>query len=271
MRFMGRRRRLHGAAAARDDDADPVEVDVVHIVDGATLRPRRPLDDRWFADAGRVVARPAEVLDALGVDPAGVPAASLPVLVRRGVHEAEHGVIQDPAGSAVGAPRLRGGGASGAIYGAFADLRPIPAMAPGAAVGNASTGPGRRVLHSHSPSLQGDPRDERARAAVLVALGEAYANAVVAFAERAPELGDDGHELHLVPLSSSIYAGAFARDEFASPHLDPSYTLVAVVAGFAWASTHGVEVPATTLAYFSADVFAVAQDRRRALAAALGR
>jgi hypothetical protein len=178
--------------------------------------------------------------------------------------------VQDPAGSAVGARSLAGGGASGAIYAAFADLRPIPRMAVGAAVMNAAPGPGRRVLHTHSPRLAGDPADASARAAALQALARAYANALLAAARARPRLGADAETLNLVPVSGSIFAGGFQRGRhFAKAHLDPSYTLVAVVIALANVRGANVALPALTICYFEDDVARRALEVRVALDAVL--
>lgn len=239
------------------------------IVDRADIVPPKRLEQSWFAAGGRVIDDFAAVLGAFDVRSGAVPAAALPEIVHGAVQQRPHGVIQDPAGSAVGARSLSGGGASGAIYAAFPDLRPIPNMAVGAAVFNRSSGPGRRVLHTHSPVLHGDPDDADARAAALVRLADAYANALTAVGDRADALGADGRTCNLVPVAGSIFARAFGRERLSAvAHLDPSYTLVAVIVAGASVRTDA-PLPALTLCCFDADVAARAEIVRSELAALL--
>lgn len=237
------------------------------IVSTARLRIATQLPDAWFEADGRAIADVAAVLDAFGVPvPDDALAESLPELRNIGIDAAPSGVLQDPAGSAVGAPALAGGGASGRIYARFPDLHPIPAMPPQAAVCNASSGPGRRVLHSHSPQLAGRPEREADRIANLTALATTYANALLALDAEREWLGDDAGVCNLVPVAASIYAGAFARDRiFEHAHLDPSYTIVAVVIAMAHVRSLGVAVPRTTLCFWEAEVHDRAVDCRVAV------
>ena len=217
-----------------------------------------PLSSDHFSPDGLVISDPVGLLADLGV--------SAPTIRRGGVHRAATGAVQDPAGSAVGQRgRPRGGGASGAIYAAFPDLSPIPDIPPGGAVFNASEGAGRRVLHTHSPRLSGQPTSSEARRAVLADLANAYANAIVAFTRRAADLGPDGTLLNLVPVSASIYAGAFASPHFGSPHLDPSYTITATLIAVAAVDERGASplsgaFPSLELYYFAEDVYLAAQE-----------
>ncbi len=234
------------------------------IFSGARVRRPARLPDAWFSARGLAIDDLAAVLEALGVVVPDVELAeALPEVRNHGVDAAPTGVIQDPAGSAVGAPVPSGGGASGAIYARFGDLQAIPAMPEKAAVCNASVGPGRRVLHSHAPQLVGQPQREADRSANLAAMATTYANALLAFVDAAPRLGPDGATLHLVPVSSSIYAGSFARDRiFTRAHLDPSYTIVAIVAALAHVRAQGTPLPHTTLCYRDRDVYERALDCR---------
>jgi hypothetical protein len=230
------------------------------------------LDDKWFSPEGTVIDDPAAVLGAFGVGPDPSLADAMPTIVNHAVQKAAAGVVQDPAGSAVGSRILSGGGASGAIYDAFPDLRPIPRMAVGAAVFNSTNGPGRRVLHTHSPTLRGDPGDSGSRAYAIVALADAYANALFAVADRVDVLGADGARCNLVPVSGSIFAGSFARGgTFKRAHLDPSYTLVAIVIATAYVRARGATVPPLTLCYFERDVADRAAEVRAALQVILAR
>ena len=225
------------------------------IVDSADIAAPGHLDSAWFSDGGRVIDDMSTVLAAFGVIRETGLAATLPEISNIGVHQTASGVIQDPAGSAVGARSLSGGGASGAIYSTFADLLPIPNMRVGAAVFNRSTGLGRRVLHTYSPQLRGGPASADDRSSALVALATAYANALLAVAARAGELGADGELCNLVPISGAIFAGGFRRERFfATAHLDPSYTLVALVVAVAYVRAQRASVPPLTLCYFATDV-----------------
>lgn len=83
----------------------------------------------------------------------------------------QEGVIQDPAGSAVGGA-LVGGGLSGAIYQKFqGKLNPIEWMPEGKSQMNSTSDPdGKRILHTHSPHL-GSLKGEKQ---VVEILAQAY-------------------------------------------------------------------------------------------------
>ena len=175
--------------------AEPTEVAInpIHV---------QALSADLFAGDGLIVVEPAELLRQQGLDDL-VELGSTLGPVQGGVQDAPAGAIQDPAGSAIGSGRRpAGGGASGAIYQKFADLMPIPSIEPRSAIFNSSTGPGRRVLHTHSPRLAGSPGQSEDRRHVIEDLANAYANALAAFADRAAELGADGTMLNLVPVSA---------------------------------------------------------------------
>ena len=228
----------------------------VHHLDPITLG---SLPARLFSDDGLVVDDLPGLLAQAGCRPLATLRPHLPALRQGGVQTAPLGVIQDPAGSAVGSGSSpSGGGASGAIYQAFPDLLPIPAMQPGDAVFNASPGPGRRVLHSFSPQLRGKPGVAADREARLGELATAFLNALAAMAERAPHLGDDGGLLNLVPLSASIFAGAFRDPDLR--HLDPSYTLAATLLAVDVALTRGISLVPMTLSYFDPEVLEAARE-----------
>ncbi|MCA9698681.1 MAG: hypothetical protein KC431_14240 [Myxococcales bacterium] len=218
----------------------------------------RVLPSACFAEEGRQLVDLHGALRALGI----TVAPDLRIC-SGAVHQAERGAIQDPAGSAIGGgppARMFAGGASGAIYRSFPDLAPIPEIPPGASVFNASTGPGWRVLHTHSPMLEGSPEDPEARALVLSQLAQAYCGALLAFVDRAPILGEHGEVLDLVPLAASIFAGDF-RDHahVIRGHLDPGYTLAAIL----WAAQElcqaGHQPPALCLYYFEDPLVEVAE------------
>jgi len=186
-------------------------------------------------------------------------ASSIPAIVSGGVQSAPTGAIQDPAGSAIGAgvpPAMAGaGGASGALYSHFArigePLAPIDPIPPCGSVFNRADSRGRRVLHTHSPRLPyvRAAADRLAAApSALGAIANAYAGAMEAFVSRAPALGADGALLNLVPLSAGIYAGGFLDPRMR--HLDPTYTLAAIMLALAERQARGVVLPVTTLCIY---------------------
>lgn len=216
-----------------------------------------------FSPHGHAVTDPLALLREHGARDVDDVLLDLPTLVNGGVHTAPHGVIQDPAGSAIGQGRPAGGGASGAIYRTFPDLLPIPRIAARSAIFNASTGPGRRVLHTHSPMLSGSPGNLADRFGALEDLANSYANALVAFDDTAASLGPDGALLNLVPVAASIFAGRFK--DLRLDHLHPSYTLTAILLALTWARDSGRAVPRLALHYFERDVYRSAETVRNQL------
>ena len=232
----------------REFDANPVSVPA--------------LSEGLFDASGRVIPDPRALLGAAGAEGALSHALSL---IHGGVQTAPRGAIQDPAGSAIGSGRKpSGGGGSGAIYGAFPDLAPVPAIQPRSAIFNTSTGPGRRVLHSFSPQLGQTPSDAEERRASLEAIANTYANAILAFNDRAPDLGADGTILNLTPVAAKIFAGGYKNP--ALDHLDPSFSIVALYLAVSELAGADTSIPALALYYFDAPVFAAAQTVARTLA-----
>ncbi|MGD9795826.1 MAG: endonuclease/exonuclease/phosphatase family protein [Acidimicrobiia bacterium] len=236
----------------------------------ARIRAERAPSDECFRAGGRVIIDPLHVLADFGVEWRGDLANLMPEVIRGGVQRAEHGAIQDPAGAAIGQSKPSGGGASGEIYRRFPDLHGIPNVAVGSAIFNSSKGAGRRVLHTHSPALRGDPSKPNDRMKTLGMLAEAYANAIIAFDRRAADLGEDGVLLNLVPVSASIFAGRFGNRELADavgerPHLDPSYIHLAIVLAIDHVRSLGYAIPAMRLHHFGAKAFAASRDFRDTL------
>lgn len=216
----------------------------------------RPVAVDVFARRGLEIADPGGLLLHQGVDRPGEPFGDLRS-VQGGVQDAGAGAIQDPAGSAIGSGhRPTGGGASGAIYAKFPDLVPIPRIEPRSAIFNSSTGPGRRVLHTHSPYLSGSPDQSEDRRRVIEDLANAYANALVAHADRFAELGADVASLNLVPVSAGIVSGAFADTTL--DHLHPSYTFCALALALGWWRGTGAALPALTIYFFKPEVLTAA-------------
>ena len=225
----------------REFDANPVSV------------PGLPGD--LFDASGCVVTDPKALLEAVGAE--GALRHEL-ALVHGGVQTAPHGAIQDPAGSAIGSGQTpSGGGGSGAIYGAFPDLDPVPAIQPRSAIFNTSTGPGHRVVHSFSPRLGQTPSDAEERRASMEAIANTYANAILAFDDRVPHLGADGRVLTLAPVAAKIFAGGYKNRDL--DHLDPSFSITALYLAVSELAGAGAAIPALALYYFDAPVFAAAE------------
>lgn len=232
---------------------EPVEANPIRIV---------LTDDAHFSADGLEVVDPSGVLVGLGFAEPSPLFARLPAIEPGGVQEADTGVIQDPAGSAIGGGKdglKTAGGASGAIYDAFPDLEGIPTIDVGGAVFNSSRGPGARVLHTFSPRLAGKPGAATERAKALEDISNAYANAILAFNRHAGVSGGHGGRLNLVPVSAAIFAGNFANPRFTHPHLDPSYTLTAVAIAIGTLSGAGDAIPDLSIYYYSPDVRAAAE------------
>jgi hypothetical protein len=196
-----------------------------------------------FNSEGLEVDDSRELLEQLGVDNLS---QLVPVLTPDpgAVQNAPDGVIQDPAGTAIGAgdQGLRdAGGASRQIYDKFPDLKPIPTIHVKSAIFNSTTGPGRRVLHTYSPPFYPPPRRDptlsKDRQQALEDLANAYANAIEAFRDRADALGKDGTLLNLVPVSAVLFAGSFQDPKY--NHLHPSYTICAIVLALDWSRRSG--------------------------------
>ena len=79
-------------------------------------------------------------------------------------------------------------------------------------------------------------------------------------------MGADGALLNLVPVSAAIFAGPFANAKYASAHLHPSYSIAAIALAAATLAKAGTTLPAMTLYYYPADVFADAQAVMKTLA-----
>ncbi len=212
---------------------------------------------------GQVLTDVPGILKALGYanDLAGLQ-KRLPALLHKGVQSCPSGVVQDPAGSAVGSGvKPSGGGGSGAIYGHFHDLDPVPSIQPGEAIFNSSTGPGSRVLHSYSPEFHRDTthldvNDPDNCQWVLQELANAYLNAYRAkhMVDGTPPTETDQAIFNACPLSGRIFAGRFKNTIL--NHLDPSYTIPAMLIAQAEADRAGDSLPAITLCYYDAPVYA---------------
>ncbi|PIS00436.1 MAG: hypothetical protein COT84_07510 [Chlamydiae bacterium CG10_big_fil_rev_8_21_14_0_10_35_9] len=130
------------------------------------------------------------------------------------------GVIQDPAGSAIGSGRKpSGGGLSGAIYKQFGNLSPIPQISSGNSILNESNS---RILHTHSPFLQNGMDLKTA----ITQIKDAYLNAITLFVNT-----KDVHmqnTLNLCAISASIYGGEFAKAGPGGNHIDPSISETAL-------------------------------------------
>jgi hypothetical protein len=222
-----------------------------------------------FSADGLVVTEPLRLLQGLGYTDRAAILAHLPAIHQGGVQTARAGVIQDPAGSAIGTGhRPSGGGASGAIYAQFPDLQPIDRIEPRSAICNRSTGPGRRVLHTHSPMLAGSPNVAGERQQTLADLSNCYYNALLAVSRRSAALGPDGTLLNLVPVAAAIYGGNFVHPRFDPAHLDPTYTLTAILIALGELLRNHVSVVKLALFYYRSVTYRAAADVAAALRSA---
>lgn len=190
----------------------------------------------------------------------GALAQALPRLLNAGVQGAANGVIQDPAGTAIGSGRFpAGGGGSGAIYAKFVDLQPVPAINPCEAVFNESEQDGGRVLHSYSPHLQGAPDKLADCCAALQALANSYLNALQAERLLPPPPGtaEVFTEFGAVPLAGRIFARKFKND--ALNHLHPGYTIASLLIAQAEMIRAGKTVPRISIYYFDRPVYQAAE------------
>jgi len=202
-----------------------------------------------------------EVIDVWGDDLKNEIEKYLPSLVQAGINNAPKGAIQDPAGSAIGARGLYGGGASGAIYSTF-DLELIPRIKEGSAIFNSTDDlDGMRVLHTHSPTLSGDPDNFEDFMETVRVLANAYLSAMIAFLIQRKELGEHRHLLNLVPVSASIYGGRFRREDLGSfGHMDPSITIVSICLAIGILIKKNYPVPKMCLYYYDKEVYERAKE-----------
>jgi len=186
----------------------------------------------------------------------------IPNIVQDAIQNAPFGAIQDPAGSAIGTGhKPGGGGASGAIYAKF-KLKPIPNIPQGSSIFNSTTNIGKKILHSHSYVLSGNPTNETDRNIVIQNIKETYLNALIEFNNGKYNLEIvDKDILNLVPVSASIYGGTFVYNG----HLHPSYTFVALIKAIDEAIKNGVPIPKLNIYYYDKTVKNYADDVKRIL------
>ena len=98
----------------------------------------------------------------------------------------------------------------------------------------------------------------------MEAIANTYANAILAFNDRAPDLGADGTILNLTPVAAKIFAGGYKNP--ALDHLDPSLSITALYLAVSELAGADTSIPALALYYFDAPVFAAAQTVARTLA-----
>ncbi|MFM9950697.1 MAG: hypothetical protein ACKV1O_22360 [Saprospiraceae bacterium] len=230
------------------------------------------LDDSDFSENGLVVSAPKSLLGKLGYgDQLDALSLHQPTLVNGAIQNAPTGIIQDPAGSAIGsgvAPS--GGGGSGAIYSKFHPLDPIPAIKQGESIFNTAPA-GQRLLHTYSPNLFAlslSPSLASDCQKALEHIANAYANAYLAGNYAATLPGGPLEHVNLLnfsPISAAIFAGAFkynfGKDSKGNPimHLHPSYTLTAL--WIAQASLLAEQVPllASAIYFYDKAVFKAVQ------------
>jgi len=230
------------------------------------------LDDSDFDENGLVVSAPKSLLRKLGYgDQLDALSGHPPTLVNGAIQNAPTGIIQDPAGSAIGTGMApSGGGASGAIYGKFHPLDPIPAIKQGESIFNTAPA-GKRLLHTYSPnlfalSLSPSLADDCQTA--LERIANAYANAYLAGNDAAALPGGPLEHVSLLnfsPISAAIFAGSFkynfGKDSKGNPilHLHPSYTLTALWIAQASLLAENVPLLSSAVYFFDKAVFGAAQ------------
>ena len=154
------------------------------------------------------------------------------------IAEQPTGVIQDPAGSAIGtgvAPA--GAGLSRAIYQRY-QLDPIPDIAPGCAIMNSATGDGKRILHTHSYQLHHAPDIWEATRQIA----DSYLEAIQVFVANVYMHGQ--YTMHFSAVSAGMLAGKYRNPLY--NHLDPSVTQMALVHALA---TYESSYPAVLSGY----------------------
>lgn len=192
-------------------------------------------------------------------------------LVFGSITEEKEGVIQDPAGSAVGANALIGGGLSGAIYKKFGeDLQVIPHIEPGASLLNSGEHPNaRRILHTYSPHLGSC---ENLRVA-MTRLSDAYLGAIREFVNQS-----DRHKqntFNLCAISAAIYGAHFRiiwPEAQGAGHIDPSLTegaLCTAIARYLRENPEGLQNKELRLFYLRNGLGAVFTDTAVRVKAAL--
>jgi|GEM_PF-5463763 hypothetical protein len=228
------------------------------------------LDDSDFSQNGLVVTTPKSLLQKCGYGDQLDDLSLHPiVLVNDGVQNAPAGIIQDPAGSAIGSGMApSGGGASGAIYRKFHPLDPIPGIKEGESIFNTSTA-GSRLLHTYSPNLFAlSPASASDCQTVLERLSNAYANAYLAGNYAAALAGGPLEKVSILnfsPISAAIYAGPFKYDFGKDSqgnsifHLHPSYTLTALWLAQAYLLTTQESLLSGAVYFYDKMVFAMAQ------------
>jgi len=236
-----------------------------HLIFTTQLVTAVSVDDSYVADGGKEITDIKAVLTAFGADPAAVK-GFMPKVIQGSVVKAPSGAVQDPAGSAVGAHGFGASGGSRAIYDHFNNLpnpvdhlQFIPQMDLGQSVQNDSQGEGRRVIHTYSPMLGGEPDIDVNRGRQLAAIANGYGTAMQAF--NAAD-GSAGDVLNLVPISAVIFAGSFRTHKAGYPgkgHLHPSFSLAAVLLAADAMAKAGEKVPPMTIYYFDAGPAADAQ------------
>ena len=137
------------------------------------------------------------------------------------------GVIQDPAGAAIGSNTIpaksSAGGLSKAIYSNFPDLHKIPSIISGNSIFNSGPRDSKRILHTHSPLLSKAQNIHEA----IDLIKKAYYNAINTF------LDNTNHgqtTLNLCAISASLYGRPYVSQFGQEEHLDPSITLLALTA-----------------------------------------
>lgn len=193
-----------------------------------------------------------------GVSLADLGAAAKKFNVHAGsISQEPTGIIQDPAGSAIGSgTKPSGGGLSGAIYGKFTNLAPIPSITPGQSIFNSSEeADSKRILHTHGYKLSAAGGDLK-EAVKLIKVS--YLNAIKVFVSADNKVSDKGgkNTFNLCAVSAAIFGEPFTSKFDGKDHIDPSMTEVALalaIAEYLKGAPDGLDGKTLKLFYYGKD------------------
>ncbi len=184
-------------------------------------------EENLFSEDGKVITNIKLALHGIDLD-----LGKIPIYMEGNVQHALNGVIQDSA-----------------EFDIYSNSKSILKIKEGESSFNPTIRSDKKILHTHSFRLFGDPKNESDRLKVINNIEKSYYNAIVKFNEGKKNLDlDDKERLNLVPVSASIYAGNFAINKSTAPfyyggdHLHPSYTLVALIKAIDKAKKNNIEI-----------------------------
>ena len=179
------------------------------------------------------------------------------------ISDESKGIIQDPAGSAVGSGSSpSGSGLSGAIYGKFKKLAPIPSIAQGQSIFNSNGEPdSKRILHTYGYELSSAGGDLKKAVALIK---DSYLNAIKVFVSDANTVSEAAGRdtFNLCAVSAAIYGSLFTSPFGTNSHIDPSMTEVALalaMAEYLKSNPDGLKNKELKLFYYGASTDALVQ------------